>query len=230
MTNENNFLVSGVQNDYSAVVIWMHGLGAGADDFAGLPRALPAANDLRIKFILPQAPTRPVTLNQGYEMPAWFDLHRLEGLQHGELTGIEESRLRIESIVDQEIKAGIPSSKIILAGFSQGASMAVYTTLFCEKKLAGVIAVAGCMPNFKQLLDKSRAGYIPLAAENRNTPFLWLHGDADDVVPLQMGQQTVSDLRSMDYPVEMKIENGVAHGLGPVAITEINSWLRRVLA
>lgn len=213
----------------SAAVIWLHGLGASAQEFTGLPAALSATSAQHIRFLIPQATDRPVTLNAGVSMPAWFDLRSIVDLHKDDVTGIDDSALALRQLIQQQIQRGISSRRIVLAGFSQGGSMAMYTALYSNIPLAGVIAISACMPNFAELVDQARADYQPFSQANADTPFLLLHGTEDEVVPIALAEVTHAGLLQAGYPVEYHADAGVGHAISPHMLHQVNAALERML-
>src|SRR3990167_2308807 len=175
-------------------VIWLHGLGADGNDFVPIIPELGLPADLPVRFIFPNAPKKPVTINNGYVMPAWYDIVSLNIDQRADQVGLTNSVKLIEQFIDNEIKLGISSEKIILAGFSQGAVIALTTGLCCQKKLGGVIALSGYLP-FAQELSKKRSSI------NQDMPIFVAHGTEDSVVPYALGENTCDFLKTHHYPV-----------------------------
>lgn len=175
-------------------IIWMHGLGANADDFFPLVPELKLSSAVR--FVFPNAPIRPITINNGYAMRGWYDILSLDRLdQKQDEAGLLESKAAIEALIQKENARGIPCERIFLAGFSQGCAMALLTGLRYPEKLAGIIALSGYLPLHQQMPEKA-------AQANKNTPIFWVHGDFDPVVPLAMAQMSRELLNSMGYPIE----------------------------
>lgn len=175
-------------------IIWMHGLGASADDF------LPLVPELKLsvaaRFVFPNAPIRPITINNGYAMRGWYDILSLDRLdQKQDEVGLLESKVAIEALIKKENARGIPCERIFLAGFSQGCAMALLTGLRYPEKLAGIIALSGYLPLLQQMPEKATEA-------NKNTPIFWAHGDFDPIVPLAIAQMSRELLNSMDYPIE----------------------------
>lgn len=175
-------------------IIWMHGLGANADDFFPLVPELKLSSAVR--FVFPNAPIRPITINNGYAMRGWYDILSLDRLdKKQDEVGLLESKAAIEALIQKENARGIPCERIFLAGFSQGCAMALLTGLRYPEKLAGIIALSGYLPLHQQMPEKA-------AQANKNTPIFWAHGDFDPVVPLAMAQMSRELLNSMGYPIE----------------------------
>jgi len=180
-----------------ASIIWLHGLGANGDDFVPLVPQLKLPPDLAIRFIFPHAPTRPVTINFGYVMPAWYDIYSLNRDMQEDAEGIKQSSTAITQLIEQEKKLGIPSDKIILAGFSQGGAIALHTALHYPEKLAGVIALSTYVPLHKHFgLHTEKA--------NSNTPIFMAHGEQDNIVPLEFAVLSKNLLQKSHYSVDWK--------------------------
>ncbi len=178
-----------------ATVIWLHGLGASGHDFENIPPVLNLPSDLPVRFIFPHAPTRPVSINAGYIMPAWYDIYSLDRGGREDEAGVLESASHIAQLIEQEEAKGIPSDKIVLAGFSQGAAMALQTALHYPKKLAGVFALSGYLPLSHQFGER-------LSEANRKIPIYMAHGTQDGVVPLQYAEHSKAYLIQHGYSVE----------------------------
>lgn len=178
-----------------ASVIWLHGLGASGHDFENIPPVLNLPVDLPIRFIFPHAPTRPISINAGYIMPAWYDIYSLERGEREDDKGILESARQIMQLIEQEELRGIPSNKIVLAGFSQGAAMALQAALHYPKKLAGVFALSGYLPLSHQFGER-------LSEANRTIPIYMAHGTEDQVVPLQYARHSKAYLTQQGYLVD----------------------------
>jgi phospholipase/carboxylesterase len=203
-----------------ASVIWMHGLGADGHDFASLPSQLGVAQNLAIRYVFPHAPIIPVTLNMGMRMRAWYDIVSLDARGQDE-TGIRRSATSIADLIACEVERGVPSSRIVLAGFSQGAAMALYTGLRHAAPLAGILALSGYLPLHEALpVEASEA--------NQQVEILYAHGQHDNVVPYDLGHGSAELLRAAGYAVEWH-EYAMAHEVCPEEVREIGRWLTRVL-
>lgn len=203
-----------------ASVIWMHGLGADGHDFAPIPPLLGLPPDLPVRFVFPHAPKMPVTLNMGFVMPAWYDITSLEERGQDE-AGIRLSAGRIRRLVERERERGIPASKIVLAGFSQGGAMALFTALRYPERLAGIMALSSYL-----LLPEKLAGEASDA--NRGVSILQAHGLYDPLVTIDLGRRTRDRLQEGVYGVEW-LEYPMEHQVCPEEIEDIGRWLRRVL-
>ncbi|MGH8241909.1 MAG: alpha/beta hydrolase [Steroidobacteraceae bacterium] len=202
----------------SASVIWLHGLGADGHDFVPIvpELKLPAAPGVR--FVFPHAPIRPVTLNMGMRMRAWYDIKTLTAEGRVDEAGLAESRSRLTGLIAAERALGIASARIVVAGFSQGAALALHGALRHPEPLAGMLALSCYLP-LQALLA------IDLAEANRQTPILMCHGQFDPVLPLALGVAACNWLRAAGYRVEWK-EYPMQHQVSPPQIQDIAAWLR----
>ncbi len=202
-----------------ASVIWLHGLGADGNDFASLPPQLGVSPELAVRYVFPHAPVIPVTINMGTPMPAWYDIASLDARGQDE-AGIRQSAALIEMLIAREIDRGVPASRIVLAGFSQGAAMALFTGLRYESPLAGLLVLSGYLPLHERLPKEA-------AEANQQVPILQAHGRHDDVVPRQLGYGSAELLRAAGYQVEWH-EYEMAHEVCFEEVQEIGRWLNRV--
>ena len=178
-----------------AAVIWLHGLGADGNDFVPLVPELELPEQLPIRFIFPHAPVRPVTLNAGMPMRAWFDILQLGSFEKQDEAGIESSQQRIFSLFDEQRAAGIPSHRLLLAGFSQGGAMALHAGLRYPQALAGILGLSTFLPVHTKLASEAHAA-------NAATPILLCHGDYDPVLPRMLGEWSRDMLRQQGYAVD----------------------------
>ena len=203
--------------DPTAVVFMLHGLGdtaAGWTDVAFMLRdAVPHA-----KWVLPTAPTRPITLNGGMPMPGWYDITSLDSIQGREdREGLAETTSYIGALVDAEIAAGVPANRIIVAGFSQGAASALMQ-LRREVALAGVVGLSGYLP---------LAGDGVASPANAATPVLLCHGDADMVVAYRFGSASADALKAAGLPVTFKTYGGMGHSACPEELQDVADFLEK---
>lgn len=206
-----------------ASVIWLHGLGADGNDFAPVVEIL---NLPDIRFILPHALYRKVTVNNGYEMRAWYDIIELGGKSAQEKntqdeTGIRESQAYVDSLIAQEISRGIAPNKIGLAGFSQGGAIALHTALRQQQGLAGVLALSTYLP-LQPLLA------VEKTAANQHTPIFMAHGSHDEVISLAICQRSVEALQAQNYVIDFH-EYSMAHSVCMEEIDDIRQFLRDTL-
>ena len=181
--------------DPSATIIWMHGLGADGWDFVPIVRELPLPEDLQLRFIFPNAPVRPVTINGGMEMRAWYDIAMSDIARLPDEGGIRESQKAVEAIIRREKQRGVESSRIVLAGFSQGGAIALQTGLRYAEPLAGIMALSTYLP-----LEESLAAEA--TAANRATPILMAHGTQDEIIPVRLAEASSRALQARGYAVE----------------------------
>lgn len=205
----------------SFAIIWMHGLGADANDFVPIVKELDLRGCPGIRFVFPNAPTMPVTINGGYVMRAWYDILGTDIAKREDETGLRESQELINQLIAREVARGIPTERILLAGFSQGCAMTLQTGLRYPKKLAGLLCLSGYVP----LSDKLAA---ERHAANQATPIFLVHGRADPVIPIQRAEQSRDLLKSLAYQVEWH-EYMMQHSVCEEEITDISLWLKKVL-
>lgn len=207
-------------DETKACIIWMHGLGADGYDFVDIIPQLKLPENLGVKFIFPHAPIMPVTLNGGYEMRAWFDIYGLTAEAKQNKAGILKAQKHIETLIDNEIANGIPSDKIILAGFSQGAAMALHCGLRYKQQLGGILALSGFLLLDDQTEDINKS--------YKNLPILMMHGTHDDVVAISLAEKSKQVIEDLGFTVEWHTFP-IQHSLCAEEITKIGSWLKKVL-
>lgn len=203
-------------------VIWMHGLGADAHDFEPIVPELRLPDELAIRFVFPNAPIRPVTVNGGMRMRAWYDVLSMDLPRQEDPDGVYASERAIYDLLEREKKRGIPAERIVLAGFSQGGAMALHTALRYPDRLAGILALSCYIPLAGKLSGERRLA-------NQRTPIFIAHGDYDAVIPMRYGQQGAGSLENLGYPVEWR-DYGMGHEVCREEIRDIAEWLGRVLA
>lgn len=205
----------------TAAVIWLHGLGADGNDFAGLVPELDLSGCPAIRFIFPHAPSMPVTVNGGYVMPAWYDIRGADLLSREDDAGIRNSELAIHALIAREIERGIPAERIVLAGFSQGSAMVLHTGLRYPRRLAGIVALSGYLPLAETFTtERSEA--------NARTPIFMAHGSQDPVVIPARGEATRDLLAGLGYAVQWH-SYPMPHSVHPREITDISVFLTDVL-
>ncbi len=208
-------LESGKNPQYS--IIWLHGLGADGQDF------VPMADELKlpvsVRYIFPHAPRRPVTINGGFVMRAWYDIasDRIDTLQ--DAAGIRASQADIEALIAQETARGIAANHIFLAGFSQGGAIALHTALRQNMPLAGVLALSAYLP----LADTTRA---EATANSRQTPIFMAHGSRDPVVPVTLGTTSRESLQALGYAIDWH-EYAMQHSVIESELRDIEAWLTK---
>ena len=208
----------------AAAVIWLHGLGADGNDFVPIVNELDLSGAPATRFVFPHAPMRPVTINNGHVMRAWYDvsLGDLEGIsRRADEQGVRESQAQINALIAREEKRGITAASIVLAGFSQGGAMALHTGLRHPRKLAGLMALSTYLPLADALPREAAPG-------NNTTPIFMAHGLFDPVVPLAMGAGSMTFLLGLGYSVEWH-QYPMPHSVCAEEIEDIGAWLRKVL-
>ncbi|MBC3766480.1 alpha/beta hydrolase [Neptunicella marina] len=203
-------------------VIWLHGLGDSGQGFAPIVPELNLPNELAVKFIFPNAPVRPVTINNGYEMRAWYDIKSLQLESRADAQGVLQSSAHIQQLIEQQITQGITAENIVLAGFSQGGVITLHLAPRLPYKLAGVLALSTYMAEPKMLSTQKHNA-------NQNTPILMCHGSMDDVVPLEYGRKAYQTLSESGYQVKWQ-EYAMGHSLCQQQIAFIRNWLLEVLS
>jgi phospholipase/carboxylesterase len=204
----------------AAAVIWLHGLGADGHDFEAIVPELGLPAALAVRFVFPNAPLRPVTINMGMRMRAWYDVVQLGGGAEDE-AGIRSSQGLLEELVSRETSRGIPHDKIVLAGFSQGGAIALQTALRQQKRLAGVLALSTYLP-LPGTLEKERA------AANSGLAIFMAHGQYDDMIPILRAAQSRDALQALGYAPEWR-EYPMPHSVCPEEIADIAAFLVRIL-
>jgi len=205
----------------SGAVIWLHGLGADGHDFEPIVPELVRPGERALRFVFPHAPIRPVTLNGGYAMRAWYDIVSLERRGPEDETGIRASQALVETLIRRENERGIPSERIVLAGFSQGGAMALVTGTRYPHKLAGIMGLS-CYMLLAERFASERA------AANQSTPIFLAHGLQDPIVAPLLGEHARAWLEAAGYAVEWHTY-AIPHSVCPQEVTDIAAWLRRVL-
>lgn len=202
-------------------IIWLHGLGANGNDFVPIVPELQLPSSLAVRFVFPHAPVRPVTINNGYEMPAWFDIYDMSIAAKIDHIGISNSVSMVEKLIAQEQEKGIPSNHIVLAGFSQGAVIALITGLCYSKPLAGIMALSGYLPLANDILTKANE-------VNRTIPIFIAHGTEDNIVPYALGKLTYDALKQAGYSAAWH-SFPMAHSVCTDEIKSMHSWIMKVL-
>src|SRR5262245_6396447 len=204
-----------------ASVIWLHGLGADGHDFEPIVPELDLPREQSIRFIFPHAPIRPVTLNNGMRMRAWYDLYDLEEHGRADEAGLRASAAAIEALIALEVERGTPSERIVLAGFSQGGALALHTALRHGARLAGIVALSAYLPLRSKVAAERNAA-------NASTPVFIAHGRLDPVLPFAAGEGARDELIQLGYPVTWKAYQ-MPHSVCAEEVVDISAFLRRVL-
>ena len=204
-----------------STVIILHGLGASATDFVPVARELDLSALGDVRFVFPFAPVRPVTINGNLPMPAWYDILGADIVRREDEPSLRESTVAVQDLLDREIARGVPASRIVLGGFSQGCAMTLLAGLRAPQRLAGLLGMSG---------------YLPLAATtaaerseaNRDVPVFLAHGRMDPVVPFARGTATRDALVELGYPVAWH-EYPMQHSVSQEEIADVEAWLLKVL-
>jgi phospholipase/carboxylesterase len=201
-------------------IIWMHGLGADGHDFEPIVPELDLP-DMPIRFVFPHAPMRPVTINNGWVMRAWYDVRDDRGVRREDEEGVRASQEAIETLIAREKSRGIPASLIVLAGFSQGGAMALHTALRHPERLAGIMALSCFLPLIDKVGDEA-------SAANRDVPMFMAHGSHDQLIPQSRAETARDRLVGLGYRVEWRTYP-MPHAVCGEEVADISAWLRSVL-
>ena len=204
-------------------IIWLHGLGADGHDFEPIVPELGLPPDLPLRFVFPHAPVRPVTLNGGMKMRAWYDILSLEAEGRADEAGVHDSSERLGHLIERERSRGIDDGRILIAGFSQGGAVVLHHALRSPKHFAGILALSTYLP-----LGGTLQSEILDAAETANTdvPVFIAHGTMDPMVPLAGGRRAADTLESLGYDVEWH-QYPMAHAVCPEEIADIARFIVR---
>jgi phospholipase/carboxylesterase len=208
--------------DPKATIIVLHGLGADGNDFVPIAQQmdLSAAGDVR--YVFPSAPVQPVTINNGYRMRAWYDILGMDLVRREDEKGLRKSQAEIEALIEREVERGIPRSRIVLMGFSQGCAMTLMTGLRHPERLAGLVCLSGYLP----LADTTEA---ERHAANADVPIFMAHGLQDPVVQLARGQASRAKLEQLGYRIEWH-DYPMPHSVCAEEVEDLNAWLLKQLA
>lgn len=199
-------------------VIWLHGLGADGHDFEPIVPELRLPAGLRLRFVFPHAPVRPVTINGGMAMRAWYDILTLERGGLSDIAGIRASAALLDGLIARERERGIAADRIVVAGFSQGGAIALHSGLHYKERLAGIMALSTYLP-----LDDAPA------AAARKVPIFMAHGTLDPMLPMSLGRDSADLLLAHGLLVEWH-EYPMAHSVCAEEIVDIRRWLLRIYA
>jgi phospholipase/carboxylesterase len=203
-------------------IIWLHGLGADGNDFVPIVPELKLPAALALRFVFPHAPVRKVTINNGMAMRAWYDIAAADLNSRADIAGVRQSQGELEALVAREKTRGIVAARIVLAGFSQGGAIALYTAIRHQERLAGVIALSTYLVNADRLAEEA-------AAINRDLPIFMAHGTADPVVRFEWGDASRRALVASGYRVDWHTYR-MEHSVCMEEIEAIGAWLVRTLA
>jgi phospholipase/carboxylesterase len=203
-----------------AAVIWLHGLGADGHDFEPVVPQLRLPRELRVRFVFPHAPVRPVTINLGMAMRAWYDILQLGGGREDE-AGIRASQALLEALIERERGRGVPARRVVLAGFSQGGAIALHTGLRHVERLAGILALSTYLPLAATVAAER-------SAVSGDVPIFMAHGSVDDMIPIDRARQSRLALERLGCKVEWR-EYPMPHAVCGEEIADIAAWLRTIL-
>lgn len=206
----------------TAAIIILHGLGADGNDFVPIAQELDLRSVGPVRFVFPHAPTRPITINGGYVMRAWYDILGANLVQREDEAGLRASQDEVEALIAKERARGIAAERIVLAGFSQGCAMTLMTGLRHAERLAGLVGLSG---------------YLPLAATleaerhpaNQDVPIFLAHGSGDEMIPMGRSLATRQELARLGYAVEAH-DYPMGHSVCMEEVADLNRWLLRILA
>jgi phospholipase/carboxylesterase len=204
-----------------AAIIWLHGLGADGRDFEPIVPELVPQGSRAWRFVFPNAPVRPVTINGGMRMRAWYDIVGLDRKAAEDAAGFQDSDQKVRELIAREVSRGIPAARIVLAGFSQGGAVSLYSAPRLPERLAGVMALSCYLPR-ESTLQAERA------PANDGTPIFMAHGQFDGVVPLMLGVKSREYLKAQGYKIEWH-EYAMAHSVCAEEVADIRQFLMRVL-
>ena len=210
--------------DPIGTVIWLHGLGADGHDFEPIVPELRLPGELPLRFVFPHAPIRPVTVNGGMEMRAWYDILSLDAAGRSEESSVRESAATLLELIEAEVARGVPSERIVLAGFSQGGAVAMHAGLRYPKPVAGLMLLSTYVPvptAFAAEVTESDA------SQPRSVPIFMAHGSFDPMLPLALGQESAAMIRSAGFTIDWR-EYPMAHGVCPQEIADIRDFLLEV--
>jgi len=205
----------------NASVIWLHGLGADGHDFEPIVPEIVRRGERAWRFVFPNAPVRPVTINGGMSMRAWYDIKGLDRKAAEDVTGFRDTDAQIRRLIAREVERGIPTNRIVLAGFSQGGAISLYTSVRFPDALAGVMALS-CYFARENSFSAERA------PGNNSTPIFMGHGQGDTVLPMAMGVQARNFLKGQGYTVEWH-DYPMGHAVCAAEVADIREFLFRVL-
>ena len=221
MTAALEKIIINPSSDATSCVIWLHGLGDSGAGFSPVVPVLNLPKDHQIRFVFPHAPEQAVTINQGAVMRSWYDIKSMDLHHRADLNGVMASEKRLHALIQEQINSGIPADKIVLAGFSQGGVISLFSGLRYPQKLAGILAMSCYLPNPDALPTK-------LSAANQQTPILQHHGEQDEVVPISAGKKANTLLVAAGYQAQWQ-SYAMPHSVVAEQLVDIAAWLQMVL-
>jgi phospholipase/carboxylesterase len=212
----------GAKDQANGSVIWLHGLGADGHDFEAIVPQLYLPVSLKLRFIFPHAPVRPVTINGGMEMRAWYDILSLERSGPSDEDGIRASAAMLDALIEREHERGVAYANIVVAGFSQGGAIASHSALRFTEKLGGLMALSTYLPLRSSL---QREVVEADSAQPTSLRIFMAHGTSDPMLPVQLGESSRDALQAIGYSVEW-FEYPMQHAVCPQEIADISVWLQ----
>ena len=206
----------------TAAIIWLHGLGADGNDFVPIVAEMQLPESLSVRFVFPHAPVRPVTLNNGFRMRAWYDLAAGDITSRADIAGVRESQAHVEALIAREKTRGIEAGRIVIAGFSQGGVIALHTGVRHTERLAGIVALSTYVVLPERLAEEGTAA-------NRDVPIFMAHGTLDPMVRPEWGEAGRRALAAAGYHVEWHTYP-MPHSVVWEEVEAINAFLARVMA
>lgn len=203
------------------VVIWLHGLGADGHDFEAIVPELRLPESLPVRYLFPHAPMRPVTINMGMVMRAWYDILEMDVSRKVDVDTIVESSSLLRDLIQRELDAGIPSERILLAGFSQGGAIVLHTALRYEKPLAGLLALSTYLPTVDSLAAEH-------SDANRHIPILMAHGKHDPMIPIINAENTREALTRLGYTIQWHTYP-MEHQVCMEEIQAVRNWMLEIM-
>ncbi|MBV8502074.1 MAG: dienelactone hydrolase family protein [Paucibacter sp.] len=216
------FLEGQTGPDPTATIIVLHGLGADGNDFVPIAQQMDLSAVGHVRYVFPSAPVRPVTINNGYRMRAWYDILGMDLVRREDEAGLRNSQAEIEALIALEVERGIPARRIVLMGFSQGCAMTLMTGLRHPERLAGLVCLSGYLP----LADKIEA---ERHAANADVPIFMAHGLQDPVVQFARGQASYEHLKKLGYSIDWH-DYPMPHSVCAQEVDDLAHWLREQLA
>jgi phospholipase/carboxylesterase len=205
----------------SAAILWLHGLGADANDFVPIVPELVLPQERAWRFVFPNAPLRPVTINGGMRMRAWYDIKSFDRTEAEDLAGFRDTERHLRALIERENGRGIPSSRIVVGGFSQGGASSLYAAPRYTESLAGILALSCYLPIHERLAGERTAA-------NQLTPIFMAHGRGDAVISMELAELSRKQLQNLGFAVEWHAYP-MAHAVCPGEIADIRAFLLRVL-
>ena len=218
---QNNTVIIEPRETHKASIIWLHGLGADGHDFESIVPELYLPSKLGIRFIFPTAPIRKITINNNMKMRGWYDIKATNLREMEDVKSITESSNLIHNYIDAEIKKGIKSDKIIVAGFSQGGAIALHSGIRYPSKLAGILALSSYLP-LPENLEREASG-------NKEIPIIMAHGRDDNIIPIEQGRSSCQTLIENGYKIRWN-EYSMQHTICSEEILMIRSWIKNQLS